>query len=80
MDCVSNSQGNGIQITLNGQKRAFPASQSLVFLLQDLEIKADRVAIELDRKIVRPAEWKDTEIRDGAEIEIVHFVGGGSGN
>jgi thiamine biosynthesis protein ThiS len=33
--------------------------------------------VELDRRIVKPADWEHTSIRDGAEIEIVHFVGGG---
>ncbi len=46
-------------------------------LVIQMGLKPDRLAIELDRKIIKPAEWDRIEIRDGAEIEIVHFVGGG---
>jgi thiamine biosynthesis protein ThiS len=35
------------------------------------------VAVELDRKIVKRAEWDETMLRDGAQLEIVQFVGGG---
>jgi thiamine biosynthesis protein ThiS len=36
------------------------------------------VAVELNRAIVRKPEWDSTAIDEGAKIEIVWFVGGGS--
>ena len=47
-------------------------------VVQALRLEPDRVAVELDRVIVKRALWEETEIRAGAEIEIVMFVGGGS--
>ncbi len=66
-----------IQATVNGERRELEPGETLQTLVDRLGLKPDRLAIELDRKIVRPALWPETPIRDGAEIEIVHFVGGG---
>jgi thiamine biosynthesis protein ThiS len=46
-------------------------------LLGFLNVKADRVAVELNRSIVRKADWEATVVASGAQIEIVQFVGGG---
>ena len=46
-------------------------------LLRRLDIKPDRVAVELNREIVKQPAWPSTEVRAGAQVEIVHFVGGG---
>jgi thiamine biosynthesis protein ThiS len=42
-------------------------------------MKPDRVAIELNREIVPRDQWPQTPLHDGDRLEIVHFVGGGSG-
>jgi thiamine biosynthesis protein ThiS len=46
-------------------------------LLQTLGIKPDRVAVELNRTIVKQRDWASTGVEAGAQVEIVHFVGGG---
>ena len=46
-------------------------------LLEALAITPDRVAVELDRVIIKAPRWPETTLNDGARIEIVHFVGGG---
>jgi thiamine biosynthesis protein ThiS len=46
-------------------------------LLQDLRLEPERVAVELDRRIVKRSEWASLEIAPGAQLEIVQFVGGG---
>jgi sulfur carrier protein len=66
-----------IQIVVNGQLRAVPRGQSVVELLVWLGIDGGRVAVELDRSILRREEWDKTEVSDGAALEIVQFVGGG---
>ena len=66
-----------IRATVNGEFRELPAGETLLSLVERLGLVPDRLAIELDRKIVKPLLWPETPIRDGAEIEIVHFVGGG---
>jgi len=66
-----------VSATVNGEARVFTAGTNLGQMLESLEIPPDRVAIELDRAIVKRDLWGTTEIRDGAQIEIVMFVGGG---
>jgi sulfur carrier protein len=66
-----------IQIVVNGQVRRVQEGQTLTQLLVSLEIAGDRIAVELDRKIVRRSEWDRTTVAPGAMLEIVQFVGGG---
>ena len=65
-------------ITLNGESKEITAGASLVDVLNLLELKPERLAIELNRKIIRRANWDSTTLHEGDKIEIVHFVGGGS--
>ena len=67
-----------MEIEVNGERRRVPEGASLAGILAFLGVPADRVAIELDRKIVRKTEWESCRIEAGAQIEVVHFVGGGS--
>ena len=66
-----------IQVHINGELREVPANQSVAALLAWLEIASDRVAIELNKSIVRKREWDVTPVKGGSQIEIVAFVGGG---
>ena len=66
-----------MQITLNGEGRSFPAGTTLHGLVEALNLAPERVAIELNRVIVRRDLWNATVVEGGAEIEIVMFVGGG---
>ena len=50
---------------------------SLTQLIEQLGMKGDRVAVELNREIVSRAQWPETSLKDGDQLEIVHFVGGG---
>ena len=62
---------------VNGATRRIPVGQTLSGLLYDLKLEPSRVAIEMDRRIVRRTEWDEFELVSGARIEIVQFVGGG---
>lgn len=74
---MKNTTTETIQIVVNGQVRAVPANRSLDEILAFLEIDATRVAVELDRDIVRRSLWKQVTIAPNAQLEIVQFVGGG---
>jgi thiamine biosynthesis protein ThiS len=50
---------------------------SIQDLISVLNLKAERLAIELNGQVVRSADWTATELRDNDKVEIVHFVGGG---
>jgi thiamine biosynthesis protein ThiS len=64
-------------ITLNGDKHELAAPLSVSALLQQLDIDARRVAVELNLAVVKKAAYDSSVIKDGDEIEIVNFVGGG---
>lgn len=68
-----------IQITLNGQARQVPLTAGAVVadLLQHLELKGDRIAVEQNGNILPRSSWSSTGVSDGDRFEIVHFVGGG---
>jgi sulfur carrier protein len=70
-----------MKLHLNGDDRAFPGapgSFTLAALVEILGMKADRVAVELNRVIVPRNLWAETVLNEGDRLEIVHFVGGGS--
>jgi thiamine biosynthesis protein ThiS len=64
-------------ITLNGDKHELAAPVSVSALLEQLEIDARRVAVELNLNVVKKAAYDSSVIREGDEVEIVNFVGGG---
>lgn len=66
-----------ISIVVNGEERTVRAGETVTDLIRALELDPERLAIELDRRIVKRAEWPSTMLRTGAKLEIVQFVGGG---
>ena len=66
-----------ISININGEPRQVAARQTVAALVATLDVPAERVAIELNKSIVRKREWDKTMVNDGAQLEIVEFVGGG---
>jgi len=66
-----------VQVVVNGENREINSGETVSGLLKSLEIELERVAVELDRRIVKRAQWEETLLRDGAQVEIVQFVGGG---
>jgi thiamine biosynthesis protein ThiS len=66
-----------MKLTINGETQSFTA-ETLGALVEQLGMKPDRVAIELNRKIVPRDQWAKTGLHDGDGLEIVHFVGGGA--
>jgi thiamine biosynthesis protein ThiS len=67
-----------MKLTINGEDREFSSISSLSDLLQQLGMKPDRVAVELNRDLVARDRWNRTPLSDGDKLEIVHFVGGGA--
>jgi len=66
-----------IEIVLNGESRVVAENETILGLLHQLELDPARVAVELDRRIVKQPRWNETILESGARIEIVQFVGGG---
>jgi thiamine biosynthesis protein ThiS len=66
-----------IEIVVNGQTRTIPAGETILGLLGQLRLDPARVAVEIDRRIVKQAHWDTTALEAGSQLEIVQFVGGG---
>ena len=64
-------------IKLNGDPHEIPGPLSVSTLLGQLDIDARRVAVELNLAVVKKALYDSSVIKDGDEVEIVNFVGGG---
>ena len=66
-----------MEILVNGQPRQAPEGQTVLGLLERLQLDPARVAVELDGQILKQTHWKEKALRPGARLEIVQFVGGG---
>lgn len=65
-------------LTINGEAREFTSISTLSDLIAQLGMKPDRVAVELNRDLIRRDRWDETKLSSGDKLEIVHFVGGGA--
>ena len=66
-----------IELTVNGDPRIAPEGHTILALLGELGLDPARVAVELNRSIVKQKDWAGTVITTGSRVEIVQFVGGG---
>jgi thiamine biosynthesis protein ThiS len=66
-----------LKITLNGDPFEVAGPRTIAALLAELEIDARRVAVEHNLVVLKRTLFDTTEIRDGDQVEIVNFVGGG---
>ena len=66
-----------MQVIINGEARQLVDGITVSQLLEQLQIPATRVAVELNLEIVPKAGYAERTLQDGDKIEIVHFVGGG---
>jgi thiamine biosynthesis protein ThiS len=66
-----------LRVYINGESRELTGTPSLAELITQLDLPAARVAVELNRNVVRRSEWGSTVLHEDDRIEIVHFVGGG---
>jgi thiamine biosynthesis protein ThiS len=66
-----------IQIVLNGEPKHVPAGLNVAKLLENLQIDGQKVAVELNREIVRKKDWPSAQVENNASVEVVWFVGGG---
>jgi thiazole synthase len=70
---------NELRLTVNGEPRKADPGTTVAALLATMGIDPARVAVERNRDVVPRATWTDAGLADGDHIEIVAFIGGGSG-
>ncbi len=66
-----------MMVKINGDSREVPDDLTVSTLLDFLEMRNDRVAIERNLNILPRAMWNETLVQPNDAFEIVHFVGGG---
>ena len=66
-----------ITLVINGESRSIPMVSNVMELIQHLGIAESRIAVELNRNIIRRKDWGLTTVHDRDRVEIVQFVGGG---
>jgi thiamine biosynthesis protein ThiS len=66
-----------LRVYLNGESKTVQDDLTLEELVSQLDLPALRVAVELNRTVVRRSDWEKTKLSEDDRIEIVHFVGGG---
>ena len=67
-----------MRVYVNGEAKELSDRISLSELITQLNLPAGRIAVELNRNVVRRNDWSTTMLADDDSLEIVHFVGGGS--
>ncbi len=78
-DRITDREAATFQVTVNGEPHALKTGASVVDLVQSLGIDPLRVAIECNQEVVSRKRWAETLLRAGDALEIVAFVGGGTG-
>jgi thiamine biosynthesis protein ThiS len=68
-----------VRIKLNGETKEVGEGTTLLGLIEELSLAPERLAVELNREVVRRADWPSAVLSEDDRVEIVHFVGGGSG-
>jgi len=68
---------NKIKIKVNGKKMLFDENIMLINLVKKLKIPLNKVAIELNKKIIDKKKIKKVKLNNNDILEIVHFIGGG---
>ncbi|MBP7745948.1 MAG: sulfur carrier protein ThiS [Phycisphaerae bacterium] len=66
-----------MQVTVNGESREMPDGASVADLVAQFDLTPERVAVEVNERLVRRATYRETALREGDRVEIVTLVGGG---
>ena len=66
-----------MQITVNGNKETLSPQQTVGGLLAGKNIRPEVVAVELNGEIVARENYAAAKLKDGDQLEIVYFMGGG---
>jgi thiamine biosynthesis protein ThiS len=68
---------NIMKLRLNGEIKQIANSITVSGLLESLQIEPARVAVEVNLKIIKKADYLNHQLNEGDSVEIVSFVGGG---
>jgi len=66
-----------MKVIINGEAKEISDELNLSGLLKHFSLPQERIAIELNKQVVRKKDWENITINDGDKLEVIHFVGGG---
>jgi sulfur carrier protein len=68
-----------MNVMVNGEPRRLPAGATVASVVELLDVGsgARGVAVALDGEVVTRSRWPETELAEGALVEIVAAIGGG---
>ena len=67
-----------INIYINGKSKNIKDEQSVLSLLQLLNLNKNNIAVEINREIISKSDYNIYIIKENDKIEIVNFIGGGN--
>lgn len=67
-----------MHVHVNGEQRTLAAGATVAGLLTELDIRPDRVAVEVNLNILDRSEFDRRSLQDGDRVEIISFIGGGA--
>lgn len=70
-------EGMLVEIMLNGRIQSVVVGSSLLSLMQGLNITSKAMAIAVNMQVIKKEQWGDYQLKEGDEVEILDFVGGG---
>lgn len=66
-----------IKVILNGENKVVESEVNIDQLLDRFSLPRQRIAVELNKEVVRRSDWPNRPVSDGDVIEVIYFVGGG---
>lgn len=66
-----------MKLTINGKKMELPEAMTIGAFLEDKNLQPRSVVVELNRVIIEREKYDEVAFKDGDEVEIMRFIGGG---
>jgi thiamine biosynthesis protein ThiS len=74
---MANDSDQGFSVELNGETYSIGGDPRLLALVEKLNLRRGRIAIELNQSVIPKTEWASISLKPGDKVEIINFVGGG---
>lgn len=65
-----------MRLIVNGHEKQAAEGVTIQHFIEEMKLTPDRVAVEVNRRLVRTERYGEL-LKEGDQIEIVTFVGGG---
>lgn len=63
-------------LKVNGEEYT-TEKDTIMQLLKELKVTPERVAVEVNLRVIKRTDFENYRLNDGDSIEVVYFVGGG---